>query len=383
MIRSGIIVLTLATVASLPSARATEAPPARDPLAENAALAYWQAFVLMPKADNGKGIDACAPIDAEVIEFVDSGDVAVGEMKRAAKMDRCVWGADLEAGIEAQLPHLSQAREMARFVCLRARVRFSQDRAAEAIEEFAAVMAMARHAGSDGLLISILVQYAIEGMAVDLVAEHLPTLEADLLDKLSERIEGLPEGKTMSYAMRMEKVYLLEWFIDQVSKPGGKQLLLGMLGNQVAEVNEEDLAKYRAISQQKIVDGLIELRGVYDKLIEIMKRPPDEVDEFAENLIEKQKLTGPAQMFASFILPAIGKMRRSEATHQTQQVMLKAAIAVLKDDRSQLERKELHDPYGEGPFEYAKTKAGFKLRSKLLDRQGKPVVLGIGPASDE
>lgn len=383
MIRSLMIVLVFAATVLLPVAPAAEVPAARDPLADNAALAYWQAFILMPKADDDKGVDACAPIDAEVIKFVDSGDLAVHEMQRAAKMDRCIWGADLEAGIEAQLPHLSQARQMARFVCLRARVRFSQDRASEAIEESVAVMAMARHAGSDGLLISILVQYAIEGMAIELVAGDLPTLGADLLDKLSEQVEGLPECKSMSYAMRMEKVHLLEWFIDQVSKPGGKEKLLGMLEGQSEDVDEEELAKYKAISQQEIVDGLIELRTVYDKLIEVMKRSPGEVEEFAENLIESEKLTEPAKMFASFILPAVGKMRRTEAFYQTQQAMLKAAIAVAKGDRSQLERKELHDPFGDGPFEYAKTEGGFTLRSKLLDRQDKPVVLSFGPASDE
>ena len=383
MIRSLMIVLVLSAMVSVPVATGAEVPVARDPLADNAALAYWQAFILMPKADDDKGFDADAPIDAEVIEFVESGDTAMHQLQRAARMDCCVWGAELEAGIEAQLPHLSQARKMARFARLRARVRFSQDRPAEAIEELVAVMAMGRHAGSDGLLISLLVQYAIEKVAIETVAEHLPTLEADLLDKLSQRIEGLPEYQTMSYAMRMEKVLFLEWFIDQVSKPGGKEKLIGMLESQLANVDREDLAKYKAISQQELVDGLIELRAVYDKLTEIMKRSPDEVDGFTENLIEKEKLTGPAKMFASFILPAVGKMRRSEATHQTQQMMLKAAIAVVKDDRSQLERKELHDPYGEGPFEYSKTKGRFTLQSKLLDRQGKPVVLSIGPASVE
>ena len=383
MIRSGIIVLTLATVASLPSTRATAAPPAPDPLADNAALAYWQAFILMPKADDGKGIDADAPIDAKVIAFVDSGDVAVGEMKRAAKMDRCVWGADLEAGIEAQLPYLSQARNMARFACLRARVRFSQNRPAEAIDELVAVMAMARHAGSDGLLISLLVQYAIDNMAVKTIAEHLPALQPEHLDKLSQRIEGLPEGETMSQAMRMEKAILLEWFIDQVSRPGGKEQLLGMLKNQLGETDQDELAKYKALSQQEMVDGLIELRAVYDQLIELLERSPGKLVDCAENLIEKEKLTAPAKMFASFILPAVGAMRRSEAPYQTRQVMLKAAIAVVKGDESQLKRKELHDPYGDGPFEYAKTKGGFTLRSKLLDRQGKPVVLRVGPASDE
>ena len=376
-------VLALLATVSPPVAPASEVPTAKDPLADNAALAYWQAFILVPKADDDKPIDADGPIDAEVIEFVESGDAAMHQLHRAAGMDRCVWGTELEAGIDAQLAHLSQARKMARFACLRARVRFSQDRAAEAIDDLAAVMAMSRHAGSDGLLISLLVQYSVEKLAIDTVAEHLPTIKADLLDELSGRLKGLPECHTMSYAMRMEKMLLLEWFIEKVSRPGGKKELLDMLENQLEDVDEEELAKYKAVSQQEIVDGLIELRAIYEELIEVLKRSPEEVEEFADNLIEKKKLTGPAKMFASFILPAVGNIRRSEATHQTQQLMLEAAIAVVKDGRSQLERKELHDPYGEGPFEYAKTKAGFKLRSKLLDRQGKPVVLGIGPASDE
>ncbi len=75
-----------------------------------------------------------------------------------------------------------------------------------------------------------------------------------------------------------------------------------------------------------------------------MNWPPNEVDEFAENLIEKQKLSGTANIFASLILPAAGKMRRNELASQTRQAMLEAAIAVVKGDEAQLERKELQDP---------------------------------------
>ncbi len=383
MIRGLIIVLTLSATISLPLAKAAEAPAAQDPLAKNAALAYWQAFILMPTPDDNKDFDATAPIDAEVIKLVESGDVAVGQMQRAVKMERCIWGADLDAGIAAQLPHLSQARKMARFVCLRARVRIRQDRGAEAIDEFTSVMGMARHAGSDGLLISLLVQYAIEGMAIELLAEHLPTLEDDLLDRLSERIEGLPEGKSMSYSMRMEKILLLEWFIDKFSKPGGKELILDTWQNQVAEVDEEDLARYKAMSPQEIVDGLIELREVYDKLGEMMQQPPSEVDGAAEDLLKKGRFSDVANEFGSAILPAVGKMRRTEASFQTKQVMFKAAIAVVKKGQSELEREEFRDPYGEGPFKYSKTTGGFTLQSKLLDRNGKPVVLNVGPAVGE
>ena len=352
-----------------------------DPLAKNAALAYWQAFVLLPKLE-GKLMAARdealkgGPVDAELAKMVDAQDGAFDQFHRGAKMSECVWGLDVEAGVEMQLPHLSRAREMAKFACLRARIRWEQDRPSDAVDDVTATMAMARDCGRDGLVISLLVQYAIEEMAIQVASRQLTSLPADDLATLSRRLDALRESKTMGDAMRTEKALLLEWFIRQMSKPEGKQKIFELIqGSNDANI----AAAVQKYSDEELIAGLVELRPIYDRFTRIMSSlSPDELDDTVMKLKTEFDLSPAGEGFADVLLPAIGSIRRAEVSHQTRLVMLKAAIAVVQDGKTALARNDLQ--HGSGPFSYTKLEGGFELRSSVVGRDGKPLTLVVGPA---
>jgi hypothetical protein len=54
----------------------------------------------------------------------------------------------------------------------------------------------------------------------------------------------------------------------------------------------------------------------------------------------------------------------------------KAAVAVVQGGPDRL--KDIHDPFGDGPFEYRALEKGFELKSKLLYHE-KTVTLTVGP----
>ena len=74
--------------------------------------------------------------------------------------------------------------------------------------------------------------------------------------------------------------------------------------------------------------------------------------------------------------PALVNMRRAQARMDVRRALLLAAFAVQLDGRDTL--KDHPDPVLGGSFEYVPFDGGFELRSKLKDRDDKPVALTVG-----
>lgn len=355
-------------------------PAAEAALAKNAALTYWRAFALLPKLDDDqqealrKSLDRPGPVDKRLLLAIKSSEPSLKELHRAAKMPSCVWGTAFEDGVNAMMPHLSKARELARLACLRAQLRFEQGQAEGAIDDVTAVMALARHAGADGVLISVLLDYAIERQAIRLIAAYLPRLDSDARNRLSQKLDLLPPRKTVHQAILVEKEVFLGWFIRELGTEEGKEKLV----RQMEESHDPGIEAIRRLPRAQLLKSAIEMRGFYDKLAEIALLPFQKVKKAEADLMANPGLEGPAAKLAQSLAPGVFAARLAEATHQARLAMLKAAIAVVGHGREALGRKEHQDPFGDGPFKYTPFDGGFELTSKLVDRSGKPVSLTVG-----
>lgn len=349
-------------------------------LANNAALTYWRAFALLPKLDDDqqaavrRSLDRLGPVNEKLLPIIKSTEPSLKELHRAAKMPSCVWGTAFDEGVNAMMPHFSKARELSRLACLRAQQRFERGQAAGAIEDATAVMALGRHAATDKVLISVLVDYAIERQAVRLIAAYLPTLESDALKGLSRNLDALPAGVTVHDAILAEKEVFLGWAIRELAKESAKEKLLQFLENS----DDPAVAPFKGLSPAQLRKSLIDLRAFYDKLAEIALLPPDKVEKAEADLKADPGLEGPAAKLARTLPPAAAASRQNEAAYQVRLAMLEAAIAVAQHGRPALKRKEHRDPFGDGPFKYSAFEGGFELTSKLTDRQGEPVSLTVG-----
>ncbi|MHC4402672.1 MAG: hypothetical protein ACYTG0_23670 [Planctomycetota bacterium] len=348
-------------------------------LSDNAALQYWKAFAVLPEfsdEQNDAMHDALeqGTMDKPLQKMIESSGSALGELRKGARLKACAWGVSLEEGPHAILPHLSKARQLSRVACLRAEAYFQQGKAAEATDDVAAVMTLARHIGEDGVLISLLVDYAVEGIAINTIAANLPSLDAGQLQALGRKIEALPPLPTVADAIIAEKEMFLGWVIRVLSQPDGKKRLIALFGS----AQSEDAKKIRKHSREELLAAAKQLQGFYDQMAEALALPPDEAKQAAKRLTADPGVEGPARELAAGLAPALGAARSTEAVHQTRLALLKAAVAVRQHGPDVLQKDAYRDPFGTGPFQYTETKNGFKLESTLTDAQHQPVTLTAG-----
>src|SRR5215210_9007930 len=176
------LALVLLSLAGLLVAAKTQTALELPPVSDNAALQYWQAFAMLPALDakQEKLLEnwSEAPMDDAARKFLDQSHASLMFLRRGAKLQRCDWGIDYRDGISTFLPHLGKARILARLAALDARRAFEAQQGDRAREDAFAMMALARHAGTDHTLVGTLVCYAIEEMTVDAVAPYLPEVSA-------------------------------------------------------------------------------------------------------------------------------------------------------------------------------------------------------------
>jgi len=351
-----------------------------DPAADNAALFYWRAFAAMPNLDEKQETalrDAAQkpdPVSEAAAKILTQGNSAMRELHRGAKCSRCVWATPLEDGAETLLPHCGKARQLARLACARARLNFQQGRPAAAIDDLADVMTLGRHLATDGLLVSVLVDYAVERLAVETAARHLGDLQPAQLQEFAARLDRLPPATTMHRAMEIEKECLLEPFIRDLSGPEGKEKAISLL-KSLGDEKDPNRKALRGFSREQLLEGLKALPPVYDKIAVMMDRPPAEMKS-VESLLAG--VSPAARALGMGLLPAAVACRTHEVIHQTRRAMFEAPLAVVRGGPEQLKAEAWKDPYAGGPFSYEKTAPGFRLTSKTKDRDGKAIVLEVG-----
>lgn len=358
--------------------RATAVAP--DPVAENAALHYWRAFGVLPslndKQEEGvrNAVEKSGPVDEEAAKAIELGRSSLKELHRGITSSRCAWATPLEEGADVLIPYCAKARQLARLACARAELGFQQGKPAAAADDLMAAMTLGRHVTTDGIMICLLVDIAIERQAIGVAARHLGELPPAQLDAFAARLDRLPAPLTMRQAVQAEKDYLIEGAIRALAGPEAKEKAELIL-KVIAANDDAKSRQLRETSPQQLRDAVIALRPVFDKVVPMMDRPPTEV-ESPDTLLAG--LNQPAQAAGMRLLPPVLVCRTTEAAHQTRLAMLKAAVAVVRSGPDALKRESFKDPYGGGPFSYEKTSGGFRLVSKTLDRDGKPVTMEFG-----
>jgi hypothetical protein len=359
-----------------PGPAAAQAPDAGTDLAANAALKYWEAFALVPALDADQekllGDWSKVPLDAAALKLLAASEKSLLYLHRGAQLRRCDWSLDYQDGMELLLPYLAKARDLGRLAALHARQEFAQGRWKAGADDAIAILALARHVGSDPIMLCILVRYGIESMAIDAVAPYLPQL-GDEGSRIVAAYEALPAGATIQQAyLRFEKS-AVQWLIrtlkeaEAAKKDAWRPLLKRAVGEKEGET---------VVGQVGTFDRAIELlEGVLPATDQLAKLATLPREEFAAQYPDFKKKTKAANLLAGHLLTAADQFMATQERNQCRMAMLKAAAAVARDGPGKL--KEFNDPFGKGPFEYRGLEKGFELKSELL-YQGKPVTLTVG-----
>lgn len=366
--------LLLVPVLLRPAPAAAQAPDAKPDLGANAALKYWTAFALMPALDSDQekllGGWNKVPLDEAALKLIAASEKSRLYLGRGAKLRRCDWSLNWEDGMELLLPYLAKSRDLARLAALHARHEFEQGRGETGIEDVTAILALARHVGSEPIMVCILVRYLLEMIAIDAVSPYLPELKAHAPKFVTAL--AAPGGVTLSEAFLAEKEHMLQWLVQTLKKAEEKQpgawrdVLKRAVGAEGEEVVKQVGTYERAIALTEAV------LPVSDQLAKFVTLPRKELDA---QYPEFKKKTKAANLLASHLLSSVEKMLAAQDRNQAQVALLRAALDVVKDGPDSL--KQSKDPFGDGPFEYRAFDRGFELKSKLL-YNGEPFALTVG-----
>ncbi len=396
--------LILTQAVSLRPLSAADLEPRIAAASPNAAVIYWQAFAAMPTFEGEQKTKYEAaikttnePISDELRPIVARFDTALRELHRARAVTACDWNVDYDAGPELLLPHLQQARDLSRAALLRARLRFAAGAADEALEDVLAVLKLARDCGGSPVLISLLVDIAMENMATEVLAANLPKLTPQQLDDLTTAWKTLPTTPSVADCMRLEGRLFGDW-IERLLNTEAARVNDPQAGGQVLEsifkrlqaggstdANDAEAVQRRKLLESATVADVREslrlLRADYAELTKIAALPPAERRarwaEFDVKLAAGRKSTkreDALRALSHLCLPAIAKVAGREDQLQVRRQLLLLAIQV-----------QLHGPdavktatvSGHGPVKYHETDAGFELRCQPTSAD-KPDVLQVG-----
>jgi RNA polymerase sigma factor (sigma-70 family) len=351
--------------------RRAEVPGAAPERGANAALQYGQAFIALRRGvgDQDKLLEECLtmPLDTRARQIVTRAAYALRLMQRGAALPRCSWAIDFERGLEFPWTHGEGARVLSSLACLRARIRFEEGRNAEALEDVLAALALARHVSLDGTVDSLRAGYDIEQRLSELLALHLPRLDARTARDLKGRLDALPAGGSASTpALRMTEA-LLEWIAGEVKEAKDQESLLDFLSQLGVGPREPEKrrAEGRAFleacggSARGVLERAEEVRPVIVLLAKKLDLPPEQYEKEWQSQEKKWASNPIFQRFAPVLLGI--RVRKLQA--EIRRALLSAAVAVQIEGRDAL--KKHPDPVVGGAFEHVALEGGgFELRSK-------------------
>jgi|688.fasta_scaffold185697_2 hypothetical protein len=403
-------VLFLAGVLAMPTTfsgvlTAAERAAVAAATAPNAAVIYWQAFALLPeplaepekKQYDAAVANSAAHVTDDLKPIVMSFEGSLAALRRATRVAACDWHLDYEAGAECQLPHLEKARTLSKAALLRARLEFAAGKADEAIADVIAVLKLARDCGSSPVLVSLLVDAAIEKSATEVLTANLGRLSPEQLDQLAEVIDALPTTPSPADCIRHEGRTFGDWLARVIDaeaatvanpKAGGKvlaALFREVLAGSDADANEAERREmFEILSVADVRESLRLLRAHYESAATIADIPAAERrGRWAEFEAGIPK-AGPAgsreqamRVLSDLLMPAVAGFCDAVDAADVRRQLLLLAIKVQRRGADAIRGSAIP---GHGPVEYRATGAGFELRCQPGSTD-KPVVLQVGHAS--
>ncbi len=303
-----------------------QAAPPEHQTAANAALAYWQAFAVLPplkeaqlKLMDSAGLDVLTDEQRrdDLRQLLKDSAAALRLLHAAAAMEHCDWQV-VPAGPATLLPHLSKARTLARLALLRARHRAVSGDAPGAVADVLACYRLGRHIR--GVLVESLVSLAIERQANQAVREILPRLDQGQCRSLRAAMDSLPQRASFAETILAERDMFGGWLWEQSRD--------GRLAERLAELDDVDLSELAqwfalgAVNQAALRD----LVQYYNRVAELSRQP-----QAAEKLAEEERqMADAANPLIRTLMPAVSRAFESfgkaeEDFEQTRQTVARQA----------------------------------------------------------
>lgn len=189
---------------------------------QNAAPLYERAFALL-KSSSEKDVNnpptgsnnVFDPNEPATIAFLKEQSGTIELLRKAAALPACRFDADLgNSDISEMLHGLNDERNVANVLNLDAREAIAHGRVSQAIADTNAIFEMSRQFGRRPLIISALVAWGIDAVAVSTLQTVLPSV-SDLHELNQINLEDLPSlGRATQEAFRGEEAFALSLFVS-------------------------------------------------------------------------------------------------------------------------------------------------------------------------
>jgi|GEM_PF-1452006 len=183
------------------------------PREPNPALLYWQGIALLPEMNKAREqlpLDVSGgrikPDAREVQNFLTDAAPSLKRFRRAAGSSTpCEWGITLDEGPYAVMPHTLKMQWMGRLALLQAEHDFVTGKPRQAVEWILASQKAARHVGSDGLFMTVLMEYNMEGLALRVAGRYTGRMDSNLRAWYRQQLEQLPPLHDVGHALAGER----------------------------------------------------------------------------------------------------------------------------------------------------------------------------------
>jgi hypothetical protein len=389
------IVFVLCTGSALSALAGAETPVSDRAAAGNAAPIYWQAFAAMPIFTAGEqkslndALQGIPPLGGDdVYELVQHCAASLKQMHRAARMRSCDWELDYAEGPNMLIPQLGKGKELGRIALLRAKLRLQKGDINGAEDDIVATLRMARHVSDSTVLISFLVDNAMEKQAIELLAANLPALNHAALDRTAKALSALPVTPSLSECIGAEKATKKKW-LDIVLQARNAKKDFKADGSQNPLFSGDDWVNQMRLKLDSISDG--DLKAAIARygrdmgeLAQIIDLPTyaerrEKANQFFAELSKADPAKVPAdkdRLFSTWGLPVYDRMIDVEEQRRMRRELISLAILVQSQGPESLKSSKLP---GADKVEYRSTAKGFELHYRLLPG-GKEEVFKVGPA---
>ena len=365
----------------------------------NPALLYYRSFLLVQNPMSEADRDYLASKEGkenklperfgQVVAGYDSQFILVRRATRATVP--CDWGIDYYDGPNIMLPYLARAKAVAQAAQLRAMWDLQRGRQDDACNDLLAAFVLARNAGNDGLLISALVQNAMEAIAYTTIAQNFGEFSPETLKQLADGFDAAPARHTVANCIQTEKFGIHDWMVNKILEiqkahpDDDAKVMAGF--HDCGVVTTLDSLGYTNFWPQLVAasggtsEGVLKLlrecETLFPRIARIMALPQPEYEieakQFLSDIHDSQNpfITVFFNFYFTGFPPNGGligdiPVRAKEFKAQAQQAMVRAAVEYKLNGEAGL--KSVKDPFGAGPFAFRRfvfkgVDRGFELKS--------------------
>lgn len=353
----------------------------------NPALLYWQAAAVLPdRADQDHLFTnewRGQTLDARFAEQITTYDNPFKLLRQATRQTvPCDWGYDLTLGPELLLPGLAKSKLLALSARLRVRWHLENNRPDQARDDLLATFALARQLSTDGILISALVQIAIENILASCIAENWFRFPPETLQEILDGIDAAPARGTIMACVAAERIAFKDWHTRQIQEFRAssrdeteamektremlRRVLSGGEGPAPGSPTPEEIIESAGGTTAGLLRQLSELDALYDEASALMNTP---YEQFVTQIkVFNDKVANHPNLMVHVFFPVFEKCRLKEFAVQTKLAMLRAAFEYRKSGPAGLGKVPdplLNEPFQFGRFEFNGVDRGFQLSSRF------------------